>query len=269
VLRAGPRSRQGIALLEMIVSVLVASVILAALTAASVGVRKSIAATHQYSVNAANETRLMDYVAQDLRRAVRVSMLNLTTGTSTVMKNYSGYSITETAVLSLRIPDYYASNTRDNTAGSSYKTSRYPRATLNTSATYNGSGTAKLNGIVPWADAVTTLNGKNITRFAPSSAGNGEIEVRYYRGARSTTDGSICFFRSEYPSGAATPSQVREIAERISDNTSTTSLVVTGKNDGLIFRLQSSFTPRYRFSGETTAGTEVFVEVSCRNARRD
>jgi hypothetical protein len=248
---------------------LTASVVLAALTAAAVGIRKSITATHQYAVNVANETRLMDYVAQDLRRAVRVSMLNSTTGTSTVMKNYSNYTITDTNVLTLRIPDYYGSNTRDNTAGSSYKTTRYPRATLNTATAYNGNGTAKLNGIVPWADAVSTLNGKRITRFAPAGAGDGEIEVRYYRGTRSTTDGSICFFRSEYASGATTPSQVREIAERISDNTSTTSLTVTGKNDGLIFRMQSTFTPRYRFTGATTAGTETFVEVSCRNARRD
>jgi hypothetical protein len=253
----------------MVVATLVASVVLAALTMAAVGIRKSIAATHQYAVNVANETRLMDYVAQDLRRAVRVSMRNTTSGTSTVMKNYSNYTITDTSALSLRIPDYYGSNTRDNTAGSSYKTSRYPRATLNTGTTYNGNATAKLNGIVPWADAVTTFNGKRVTRFTPASVGDGEIEVRYYRGTRSTTDGTVSFFRAEYASGATTPIQVREIAERISDNTSTTSLTVTGKNDGLIFRLQSSFTPRYRFTGATTAGTETFVEVSCRNARRD
>ena len=38
---------------------------------------------------------------------------------------------------------------------------------------------------------------------------------------------------------------------------------------GLIFRLQSHFKPRYRSSGETTTGTEAFVEVSLRNPRRD
>jgi hypothetical protein len=258
--------RQGIVMLELLVSSAAALALLGGLLAAAISIRKSVVATNQFAVNSANETRLMDYVAQDLRRAVRVGMLS--GSTNTTMKNYSNFTVTETNILTINIPDYYASNTPDNSAGSSFKTGRYPRGTLNTSVTYNGNADTKLNGIVPWADAVTALNGKNVTRFAPSSAGTGEIQIRYYR-AISTTDSSVSFFRSEYPSGATTPSLVREIAERTSDNLSTTSLVVTGKNDGLIFLLESTFNPRFRFSGETTVGTEAYVEVSTRNLRRD
>jgi hypothetical protein len=93
--------------------------------------------------------------------------------------------------------------------------------------------------------------------------------VRYYRAARSASDSTPCFFRAEYPAGATTPSSTVEIAERISDARSTTTLVISGRNTGLVFKLQSSFTPAFRKSGETSAPTTGILEVSLRNPRRD
>jgi hypothetical protein len=261
------RGQQGAVLLELIVSSLAASVVLAALVSAAISIRRSITATDQFAANSANQARVIDYLAQDLRRAVRVGML--TGGTETALKNFNNFAITETNVLTITVPDYYATNTPNNAFGSTFKTSRYPRATLNTAGPYNGNATPSLNGIIPWADAVMTVGNKQITRFSPPSAGSGEIQIRYYRGPRSVSDPSPCYFRAEYPPGATVPSQTREIAERIEDNLSTTNLLVTGKNAGQVFRLQSNFKPRYRSQGATSTGTDAFVEVTVRNLRRD
>ena len=263
------RRRSGIVLVEMMLSMMVAIVVLGVLTYASIGMSRSLSATERYITGVANENRLMDYVAADLRRAVRVSIINGSTSTTLKNSGSTNYSITDTTFLSISIPDYYGANTPDNAAGSTFKTSRYPRGTLNTSATYNGNATLLLNGVVPWVDAVTTVSNKNVTRFAPSTAGTGELEVRYYRGVRSAGDATPCFFRSEYPPGSATASSTVEIAERISDDLSTTTLLISARNSGQVFQLQSSFTPTFRRQNVSSGGTTGILEVSTRNLRRD
>lgn len=262
-------SRRGFTLVETMFAMTVGVIILGVFAYAGIGITRSLSGTERYIVGIANENRIMDYVAADLRRAVRVSIL--TGGASTVLKNTGSttYSITTSTILVLGIPDYYGSNTPDNLKGSTFKTTRYPRKTLNTSLTYNGNVNPLLNGVVPWVDAQTVVSSKNVTRFAPASAGTGEIQVRYYRGPRSASDSTVCYFRAEYPSGSASPSSVVEIAERISDNLSTTTLLISARNNGQVFQLQSSFTPSYRLSGATSAPTNGVLEVSARNPRRD
>jgi hypothetical protein len=46
-------------------------------------------------------------------------------------------------------------------------------------------------------------------------------------------------------------------------------LTISARSNGQIFRLESTFTPRYRYSFASTSGTEAFVEVTTRNQRRD
>ena len=261
--------RSGFTLVETMIAITVGIIILGVFTYAGIGITRSLSGTERYIVGVANENRLMDYVAADLRRAVRVSVL--TGAASTILKDTGAttYSITDTTFLVLSIPDYYGSNTPDNTKGSAFKMTRYPRATLDTSSAYNGNASPLLNGVVPWADAQTVVSKKNVTRFAPAAAGTGEIQVRYYRGVRSARDPALCFFRAEYPSGSATASSTVEIAERISDNLSTTTLLIGARSNGQVFQLQSSFTPTYRRTGETAGPTTGIVEVSARNPRRD
>ena len=91
----------------------------------------------------------------------------------------------------------------------------------------------------------------------------------YSRGVRSASDPTACYFRSEYPSGSAVASSVVEIAERVSDNLSTTTLLISARSNGQVFQLQSSFTPTYRRTGATSAPTTGILEVSARNPRRD
>ena len=263
------RLRSGFTLVELMMAMTVSIIILGIFTYAGLGITRSLSGTERYIVGIANENRIMDYVAADLRRAVRVSILTGSTPTTLKNSGSTTYSITDTTLLVLSLPDYYASNTPNNTTGSTFKTTRYPRTTLNSSSTYNGNANTLLNGVVPWVDAQTVVAGKNVTRFAPSTAGTGEIQVRYYRAARSANDPTICYFRAEYPSGSSSASSTVEIAERISDNLSTTTLLISARNNGQVFQLQSSFTPTYRRLGETSAPTTGVLEVSTRNPRRD
>lgn len=264
-------SRTAFTIVEMMVAAGAGLLLIGIVASASVGVQRSISATSQCATSMNNENRLLDYVAQDLRRAVRVGMI--ASGSYQTARNISSLSITETSILAINIPDYYGSNTPSNAAGSSFKTSRYKRDSLNTASTYNSSSVGILNGCIPYSEAVTTINSKPVTRFAPG-AGTGEIQVRYYRGPRSASDATVCFFRREYPSNSNTAiSPPREIAEKIVDGTSSTALLVSGYSvgttQGMRYRVQSSFTPRYRSQNTSTAGTEQYVEVTLRNPRRD
>lgn len=257
----------GIALIEMLVGLIAATAVLAALASGSVSIYKSISATGSFATNIANESRLMDYAAQDLRRAVRVG--TLVGGVATPLRTQTNFAITEANILTIDVPDFYASNMPNRSLGSSYKVARYPRTTLNASSTYNGNAVVKLNGSVPWAEAAVALNSKYITRFAPTSAGDGTIQIRYYRGLRAGAGSAVCFYRAEYPSGAGTASDVREIAEGLPNVNLTTSLTISGMNNGAGFRIESSFVPRYRFSNSGLSGTTSWLEVSLRNLRRD
>ena len=264
--------RAAFSLVEMTVAAGAGLLLIAVVASASVGVQRSISATSQCATSMNNENRLLDYVAQDLRRAVRVG--SVSSGSYATLRNTSSFSVTESAILAINLPDYYGSNTPNNTAGSTFKKSRYHRSFLNIGWAYNSNGVSTLNGCIPWSEAVTTINAKAVTRFAPTAAGSGEIQVRYYRGPRSAGDRTVCFFRGEYPSNASTPISIpREIAEKVVDGASATALLVSGYSvgtkQGMRYRVRSSFTPKYRTAGRTTVGSEQSVEVTLRNPRRD
>ena len=264
--------RAAFTLIETLMAMGAGLLLIGVVSSATIGVQRSISATSKCATSMNNENRLLDYVAQDLRRAVRVGMI--ASGSYMTARNISSYSITESSILAINIPDYYGSNTPNNAAGSTFKSSRYDRNSLNTAWAYNSSGVSTLNGCIPYSEAVTTISSKPVTRFAPAASSTGEIQVRYYRGTRSASDGTVCFFRREYLPGSNTPiSGPREIAERIVDSTSSTALFISGYSvgttAGMRYRIQSSFTPKYRSQNVSTAGTEQYVEVTLRNPRRD
>ncbi len=263
------RKESGALLVDLMAALPIALTAMGVLVYSSMSIGKNITATDQYMVGVANTNRMIDAITVDLRRALRVSVL--TGGTATPIKDTgaTAYTVSGSTILVIHVPDSYGSNTPNNSGGSTYKSSRYSRATLNTSSLFNLNANPLLNGIVPWSEAQTTVSGKAVTRFAPVSAGTGELQIRYYTGQRSTTDATQCFLRSEYPSGATSPSSTREIAERITDSTSTCTVAVSGLNGGKTIRLESSFTPRFRLTGATTAPTTAVVEVKIRNPRRD
>lgn len=265
-------------LMEMVVAVAVSVVVFGILITLIVGVQRSMVATDQFEQSTNNGNRVADYVGRDLREALAVG--TLVNGTYTKLSSFANpVTVDENTVLAINIPDYYTSNVPDNTKGSTYKTTRYPRATLNTSSTYNGNTGAAvvLNGVVPWLQAVTTVTNAvgATTTTAFNSTGTGQIQVRYFRGKRSATDATTCFFRQEYPSNSNTPNSAAvEIAEQVVNSVSTTSLIIidpdygTSGDNGTHFRLQSNFTSRFRFIANVPSNNQ-FVDVYLRNPRRD
>jgi hypothetical protein len=254
-------------LVETLVSAAVASAVLAALITAAVSIQRSIAATDQFLTNTTGQSRLMDYISQDLRRAVRVGVQE--GGVNTPLRSQQNVSITETTVLTIDVPDYYAANTPDNAAGSPYKTGRYPRISLNTLPAFNSYPNPLLHGTIPWADAVLDLNHRSLPRFAPPTAGDGTLQVRYYQAARGHTNALTCFYRAEFPSGATTATEVREIADCFSAQTSGVTLTISNAGDGQSFRLESKFSPRYRYASAPSEATTARLDVILRNPRRD
>jgi prepilin-type N-terminal cleavage/methylation domain-containing protein len=248
------RARAGFTLVELLVSAGVMSVILAVLASVTIYMRKSVEATNHYLLETNNGNRMLDYVGRDLARALRVGQL--VGGTNTVYKTGASFSVTETNTLTINLPDYYASNTPANTPGSAFRIDRYARATLGPT------------GYVPWGDAVTTLNNVQVPRFAPAS-GSDEIQVRYYRGPRSALDNTVCYFRREYSAAGAALAEPVEIAEQVKVGTSITALILTGLNNGQLFRVQSNFIPRFRLANASAAGTLQLREVRVQNLRRD
>ncbi len=263
------RFQTGATLVEVMVTMSIAVVVMGVLTYASLGITRSLSGTDQYMIGVGNTNRVLDSISADLRRAVRVRIISGPTSIPIKDTGATTYTVGTSNILAISVPDYYASNMPNNAAGSTYKTTRYPRATLDTDGNYNGNGNALLNGTIPWAVAQTTVDGKAVTRFAPISAGSGEIEIRYYTGPRSPSDSTLCFLRSEYPSGATRPSSIREIAARITDSTSTTTVTIRGRNAGQTFQLQSSFSPRFSLKAGSPMASTAVLEVNTRNPRRD
>ena len=159
------RGERGALLVELMVTVSVAVVVVGVLVYASTGISRSVTATDQYMVGVANTNRILDAIALDVRRAVRIGVLSGTTTTPIKDTGTTTYTVGSSNILVIYVPDYYGSNTPNNVAGSTFKTTRYSRETLNTSSTYNGNGNTLLNGTVPWTDAQTTVNGKAVTNF--------------------------------------------------------------------------------------------------------
>lgn len=266
-LRQRSRGIEGATLMEVMVSAVAASAILGALITASVSIQRSITSTNQFVANTTGQSRLMDYIAQDLRRSVRIG--TLVGGARAPLRSQQKFPVTSASILTIDVPDYYAANTPDNAFGSPYKTARYLRASLNSDAAYNNKPNPKLNGVIPWTEATVALNHRFVTRFAPPAAGDGTIEVRYFQAARGHGDPTMCYFRAEYPSGASTPSEVREIADSVSAQTAATTLTISGLSDGNGFRIESAYTPRRAMAGVPVGTATARLDVTLRNPRRD
>lgn len=257
----------GVTLVEMLVSTVAALAVIGGLITASISISRSITATRHFTVNTGSQSRIIDYIAQDLRRAVRVG--TLAGGVRAPFRTQQHFAIAGANILTIDVPDYYASNTPDNSRGSAYKTARYPRPALDSAAAYNASADPKLNGIVPWSEASVIFNHRQLTRFAPPAAGDGTIQVRYFQRTRGNGDLTMCLFRAEYPSGSDTPADVREIAECISEETAGTTVELSAFSNGAGFHIQASFTPRFRAAGTAGESTSAWLDVTLRNPRRD
>ena len=83
------QARTAFTIVEMMVAAGAGLLLIAVVASASIGVQRSISATNQCATSMNNENRLLDYVAQDLRRAVRVG--TITSGTYATARNLSSF----------------------------------------------------------------------------------------------------------------------------------------------------------------------------------
>jgi hypothetical protein len=184
--------RAGFTLVELLTAALITTVILGSVAAASIALQKSFLGNRVYTKAAADSSRLVDYISQDLRNAMAVS--RRTAGVPTAFK-VGNFEITENDQLCVFVPDYYTSNIPDNASGSAYKTPRFSRNNIPTGRTYyNYDFIVKIDGITRIPNYPSTL------------------EVRYVKRARGGGDPTVCFFRLEYEGG--TLRKTEEIAER-------------------------------------------------------
>lgn len=108
-----------------------------------------------------------------------------------------------------------------------------------------------------------------VPRYAPPAAGDGTVQVRYYKAPRTPGDSVIVFIRAEFPSGASTAADVREVADCVSAQTADATLTVSGIDEGRVLRIEASVTPRLRFPGVPAGAATSRQDVILRNLRRD
>jgi len=71
-MRSSPESRSGFALVELMISTAICSAITAALLMAFVSLKRNYAATTDFATNHTDQMRISDYLALDLRRAIKL-----------------------------------------------------------------------------------------------------------------------------------------------------------------------------------------------------
>jgi hypothetical protein len=101
-------SESGLTLAEVLIAMAGSVIVLGALTAGAIGLQKSFHASESYADSTADERRLIDYVARDLRRAI-----GLATGApdGSKMKLTTGAVNLDTGIaLVITLPAYYQSN---------------------------------------------------------------------------------------------------------------------------------------------------------------
>jgi len=261
-------------LMESLLAATIGVVLLGVLTAAAAHLGRSMFAADHFARSSNDGSRLVDYVVQDLRRAVGVGIL--IEGVLTPLKNGATATVSESTTLSIHIPDFYASNTPGGSGDAAFRTPRYAREDLNKDAAFNAQGLLPLNGTVQWGDAVTKVDGVETTRFSPTSLGHEHLEVRYYRARRSSHAPATCYFRAEHTPGAAKPNfPPQELADGGATIDAPVTLTVlapilpaTDPRQGKLFHVMTSFTPRFH-RGSVDISAEQRLTVLLRNARRD
>src|SRR4051812_24803723 len=128
-----PRQCQGFTIVELLCAAAISVVILAGVSAGVVTLQKCFRSSQQYAAGMNDGSRLIDYITRDFRNAVKVTRID--GGVSSPFKSGT-VEVDGINQLSISVPDYYLSNTRDNSSASAYKTGRFSRANLSPTSSY-------------------------------------------------------------------------------------------------------------------------------------
>ena len=103
--------RAAYTLLELMVAMSMSAIALVATMTGVVALQKSYAATEEYATGMADQARLLDYLALDLRRAVPVPATGTTAAQPAWALDKDGQGLT------VNVPNYYRFNARDTAHG--------------------------------------------------------------------------------------------------------------------------------------------------------
>ena len=107
----------GLSLVEIMMASGTSSLVISSLLSASVGLQKSFHAIESFSRGHEVQMRLIDYVAQDLRRATKISTYSPVTGLTTKLTSpptVGFMTVTEQKYLVLTLPGFYASENEES-----------------------------------------------------------------------------------------------------------------------------------------------------------
>jgi hypothetical protein len=235
-----PKS-SGFTLLETLTAVAITMVILGSVTASTIALQRSFLGNRAYTKSINDSQRVADYIARDLRSAMAIS--RRTNNVSTPFK-ISIFDIAANDELCIFVPNYYDSN---NSGSSEYREPHFARENIDTA-----SGKTYFD----YDDVVQIIG---VTRF-PKYPGT-PLEIRYSKRARSATDPTICYFRTEFEGGIAR--QTEEIAE----NAEGLNVRIRGRQLKE-FQIITSFSSKW--SGEKYRdGSRQFTSVFLENFRTD
>ena len=244
-----PSRRSAFTLPELSVSLVASTVVLGSLLLAMMGLSRSFDATEKFARGHAAQTRLMDAISMDLRRATAISATTsptsnpaalgntttklssdatstviITDGTYDAVNNRIGGASSPSIYLTLTIPGYYKSN---DATTSDYRT-------------------------------VTTLISTGSSVRYGTSAGVAANTTVQYRKAYVATYGSECFIRRE-----------EGVDRVIADHAEFINVSLTAQANGT-FTVSSSVTPTFSNQGHRTAIRRTNSDqVMLRNPRID
>ena len=101
-------------LAELLIAMVGTSIIIGALLLSSVSLQKAFRASELYAASQADQRRLIDYLARDLRRAVGIATSANINGSAAVKVGTAPVSVDERTALILSLPGYYKSNVPAN-----------------------------------------------------------------------------------------------------------------------------------------------------------
>lgn len=96
---------------EVMIGMAGSVIIVGALLFGSIGLQKSLHATELYSSYHADQRRVLDYMARDLRRAIGIASTTTVNGSASTKLASGSISVDEHTGLLLTLPGYYQNNT--------------------------------------------------------------------------------------------------------------------------------------------------------------
>lgn len=156
-----PRAH-GYTLVEMMVTVLLTSLILAALVSASSSLYKSYNAIDGYTRAEGDQMRISDYIARDVRRSLSVTASGSTSITTTISGSTSTTTVTVPSLLTMTIPDYYDSSNNPRDPSLNTTTNAISYGTTNPTIRYFQIGT----NFYREASGTATYISQNVSAFS-------------------------------------------------------------------------------------------------------